>query len=141
AEAGNKFEYLFYVGCAGSFDDRQKKVTRSIFKILKEAKVDFAILGTEEGCNGDSARRLGNEYLFQSMAESLIATLKQYEVTKIITQCPHCFNMIGNEYAQFGVHFKVLHHTLLIEQILADVPVRLMKAFQNGDGTFHTSSN
>lgn len=139
AEAGNKFEYLFYVGCAGSFDDRQKKVTRSIFKILKEAKIDFAILGTEEGCNGDSARRLGNEYLFQSMAESLIETLKKYEVTKIITQCPHCFNMIGNEYAQFGVHFEVLHHTQLLEQILADNRVKLTKEFQEGDVTFHDS--
>lgn len=139
AEAGNKFEYLFYVGCAGSFDDRQKKVTRAIFKILKEAKVDFAILGNEEGCNGDSARRLGNEYLFQTMAESLIETLKKYEVTKIITQCPHCFNMIGNEYAEFGVKFEVIHHSQLINKIINDSQIKLTKDYTEGDVTFHDS--
>lgn len=139
AEAGNKFEYLFYVGCAGSFDDRQKKVTRSIFKILKEAKIDFAMLGNEEGCNGDSARRLGNEYLFQTMAESLIETLKKYEYTTIITQCPHCFNMIGNEYAEFGVKFNVIHHSQLINKILEDNKVKLTKDFAEGDVTFHDS--
>lgn len=139
AEAGNKFEYLFYVGCAGSFDERQKKVTRSIFKILKEAKIDFAILGNEEGCNGDSARRLGNEYLFQSMAESLIETLKKYDYTTIITQCPHCFNMIGNEYAEFGVKFKVIHHSQLINKILEDSKIKLTKDYTEGDVTFHDS--
>lgn len=139
AEAGNKFEYLFFVGCAGSFDDRQKKVTRAIFKILKEAKVDFAILGTEEGCNGDSARRLGNEYLFQTMATGLIETLKKYDVTKIITQCPHCFNMLGNEYAQFGVKFETIHHAQLIEQLLADNRVKMTKEFTEGEVTFHDS--
>ena len=119
AEAGGRFEYLFFVGCAGSFDDRQKKVTRSIFEILKAGKVDFAILGTEEGCNGDTARRLGNEYLFQTLAQANIDTFKKYNVTKVITQCPHCLNTIANEYSQFGVKYDVIHHSQLIEHLLS----------------------
>jgi Fe-S oxidoreductase len=138
AEAGNKFEYLFFVGCAGSFDDRQKKVTRSIFQILKAAKVDFAILGTEEGCSGDSARRLGNEYLFQTLAQTNVETFQRYGVTKVITQCPHCFNTIGNEYAQFGVKFEVVHHAQLIEQLLKDERIKLTTGF-DGTVTFHDS--
>jgi Fe-S oxidoreductase len=138
AEAGNKFEYLFFVGCAGSFDERQKKVTKSIFKILKEAKVDFAILGTEEGCTGDSARRLGNEYLFQTLAQVNVDTFKKYGVTKIITQCPHCFNTIGNEYQQFGVKFEVVHHAQLIDQLLKDSRIKLVKDVDE-TVTFHDS--
>jgi Fe-S oxidoreductase len=138
AEAGNRFEYLFFVGCAGSFDDRQKKVTRSIFQILKAAKVDFAILGTEEGCSGDSARRLGNEYLFQTLAQANVETFQRYGVTKVITQCPHCFNTIGNEYAQFGVKFEVVHHAQLIEQLLNDERIKLTTGF-DGTVTFHDS--
>jgi Fe-S oxidoreductase len=138
AEAGNKFEYLFFVGCAGSFDDRQKKVTRAILKIMKEGGIDFAILGTEEGCNGDSARRLGNEYLFQQMAQANIDTFKRYNVTKVITQCPHCFNTIGNEYSQFGVKFETLHHSQLIETLIASGRIKLTKEVAE-NVTFHDS--
>ncbi len=138
AEAGNKFEYLFFVGCAGSFDDRQKKVTRALFRILKEAKVDFAILGTEEGCTGDSARRLGNEYLFQQLAMTNVETLKRYDVSKIITQCPHCFNTIANEYQQFGVKFEVMHHTQMIAGLLKAKRLKLDKPLEEAV-TFHDS--
>lgn len=138
AEAGNKFEYLFFVGCAGSFDDRQKKVTRAIFKILKEGGVDFAILGTEEGCNGDSARRLGNEYLFQTLAQANIEVFKQYDVTKVITQCPHCFNTIANEYQQYGVKYEVVHHAQLIERLISEGKIKLSKEIAE-DVTFHDS--
>jgi Fe-S oxidoreductase/nitrate reductase gamma subunit len=138
AEAGNKFEYLFFVGCAGSFDERQKKVTRDIFKILKEGKVDFAILGTEEGCNGDSARRLGNEYLFQTLAQTNIDTFKKYNVTKVITQCPHCFNTIGNEYSQFDVQYEVVHHTQLINELIASGRIKLTEGTDQ-TVTYHDS--
>ncbi len=138
AEAGKKFEYLFFVGCAGSFDERQKKVTLALVRILKEAKVDFAILGTEENCTGDSARRLGNEYLYQQLAQTNIETFGKYEVKKIITQCPHCFNSIANEYQQFGVKYEVLHHAQLIEQLIQDGRLKLTKEVA-GDVTFHDS--
>jgi len=117
-EAAENFEWLFFVGCAGSFDERQKKVSRAIVKILQAAKVDFVILGEEETCNGDSARRLGNEYLFQSLAQQNVETLTRYAVKKIITQCPHCFNTLANEYPQFGGQFKVLHHSEVIAQLV-----------------------
>src|SRR5947208_6474877 len=123
-EAAENFEWLFFVGCAGSFDERQKKVSRAIVSILQAAKVDFVILGDEETCNGDSARRLGNEYLFQSLAQQNVETLNRYAVQKIITQCPHCFNTLGNEYPQFGGHFKVLHHSAVIAQPVADGRLR-----------------
>jgi len=119
-EAAENFEWLFFVGCAGSFDERQKKVSRALVKILQAAKVDFVILGEEETCNGDSARRLGNEYLFQALAQQNVETLNRYGVKKIITQCPHCFNTLANEYPQFGGHFKVLHHSEVIAQLVAD---------------------
>ncbi len=138
AEAGNRFEYLFFVGCAGSFDDRQKKVTRSIFKILKEGGVDFAILGTEEGCNGDTARRLGNEYLFQTLAQTNIDTFKKYNVTKVITQCPHCFNTIGNEYSQFGVKYEVVHHAQLITHLIEAGKIKLTEGTEQSV-TYHDS--
>ena len=117
-EAAENFEWLFFVGCAGSFDERQKKVSRAIVKILQAAKVDFVILGEEETCNGDSARRLGKEYLFQSLAQQNVETLTRYAVKKIITQCPHCFNTLANEYPQFAGHFKVLHHSEVIAQLV-----------------------
>jgi len=119
-EAAENFEWLFFVGCAGSFDERQKKVSRALVKILQAAKVDFVILGEEETCNGDSARRLGNEYLFQALAQQNVETLNRYGVKKIITQCPHCFNTLANEYPPFGGHFKVLHHSEVIAQLVAD---------------------
>ena len=131
-------EYLFFVGCAGSFDDRQKKVSRALVKILKTAGVSFCILGEEETCNGDSARRLGNEYLFQALAQQNVETLNKYNIKKIITQCPHCFNTLANEYPQFGGHFKVLHHSELIAQLVEDGKLKPGQAAP-GEVTYHDS--
>jgi len=111
-------EYLFYVGCAGSFDDRQKKVTVAFARILKNAGVDFAILGREEKCTGDPARRIGNEYLYQSLAKESIEVLNKYKVTKVITTCPHCYHTIGKEYPQLGGNYEVIHHTELLAELI-----------------------
>jgi Fe-S oxidoreductase len=112
-------EYLYYVGCAGAFDDRNKKTTQAFAKVLKAAGVDFACLATEELCNGDSARRLGNEYLYQTMAQMCIEGFKGYEVRKVITNCPHCFNTIKNEFPQFDGRFEVIHAAELVRQLIA----------------------
>jgi len=114
------FEYLFFVGCAGAFDDRQKKVSRAIVTILRAAGVKFAILGEEETCTGDAARRLGNEYLFQLLARQNIETFARHGVTKVVTQCPHCLNAIKNEYPDLGGRYEVVHHTELIAKLVAD---------------------
>ncbi len=111
-------EYLFWVGCAGSFDDRSKKVSVSLAKILQKAGVSFAILGTEEKCTGDFARRAGNEMLFQMMAEANVETLNNYKVKKIITACPHCLNVLKHEYPQLGGNYEVIHHTEFIDQLI-----------------------
>jgi len=107
-------ELLFYVGCAGSFDDRGKKISQSMARVLKKAGVDFAILGEEERCNGDVARRVGNEYLAQMMIQENAAVLNQYSPKKILTGCPHCYNTLKNEYPQFGARFEVVHATEFI---------------------------
>ncbi|MCK6556073.1 (Fe-S)-binding protein [Candidatus Binatia bacterium] len=112
-------EYLFYVGCAGAFDDRAKRTTQAFAKVLKRAGVDFAILGVEELCNGESARRIGNEYLFQTMAQMLVEVLNGYKVRKIITNCPHCFNTLKNEYPQFGGNYEVVHGVEFVMQLIA----------------------
>jgi Fe-S oxidoreductase len=138
-EAAKEFEWLFFVGCAGSFDERQKKVSRALVKILKEAKVKFCILGEEETCNGDSARRLGNEYLFQTLAQQNVETLHRYGIKKIITQCPHCFNTLGNEYPQFGGEFKVLHHSEVITELVAEGRLKLGQVQLDEPITFHDS--
>jgi Fe-S oxidoreductase len=138
-EAAENFEWLFFVGCAGSFDERQKKVSRALVKILQTAKVDFCILGEEETCNGDSARRLGNEYLFQTLAQQNVETLNKYGVKKIITQCPHCFNTLLNEYPQFGGHFKVLHHSEVITQLVAEEKLKLGQVTLDEEITYHDS--
>lgn len=111
-------EYLFWVGCAGSFDDRQKKVTQAFARVLKAAGVSFAILGTEEGCTGDPARRIGNEYLYWMLATTNIETLNSHNVTKIVTTCPHCYHTIAKEYPQLGGEYEVLHHTDMIQSLL-----------------------
>jgi len=139
AAAGGKFEYLFFVGCAGSFDDRQKKVSRALVKILKEAKVSFAILGEEEGCTGDSARRLGNEYLYQTLAQANIEKFAQYGVTKIVTQCPHCFNALAHEYPQFGARYQVVPHVKLIDELIREGRVKPTKDTAEGLVTYHDS--
>jgi Fe-S oxidoreductase len=111
-------EYLFWVGCAGSFDERYKKVSTSIAKILKKADISFSILGQEEQCNGDTARRLGNEYLAQMQIEGNVETFKRYKVKKVVTGCPHCFNTLKNEYPDHGVKLDVIHHSQLISDLV-----------------------
>jgi Fe-S oxidoreductase len=111
-------EYLYWVGCYGSFDERNKKVARAFVKLLQAAKVDFAILGNEEKCTGEPARRLGHEYLYQTLAQGNVETLKRYRFQTIVTACPHCFNTIRNEYPDFDGHFRVIHHTQLLDDLV-----------------------
>ncbi|HEV3234064.1 MAG TPA: (Fe-S)-binding protein [Candidatus Dormibacteraeota bacterium] len=118
-------EYLYFVGCAASFDEANQKVATSIVKILQAADIDFAILGKEETCNGDPARRIGNEYLFQMQAEANITTFKNYKVKKVLTGCPHCFNTLKNEYPQFGFDAEVIHHTEFIQTLIDDGRLKL----------------
>ena len=111
-------EVLFWVGCAGSFDDRAKKITKAFVKLLHKAQVEFAVLGTEESCTGDPAKRAGNEFLFQMQAVTNIEVLNAYEVKKIVTACPHCFNTLKNEYPSLGGDYKVMHHTQFLKSLL-----------------------
>ncbi|HET9104680.1 MAG TPA: (Fe-S)-binding protein [Solirubrobacteraceae bacterium] len=113
-------EYLYWVGCASSFDERARRTAENTAKLLQKAGVDFAILGAREACTGDPARRIGNEYVFQAFAEQNVETLNEAQVTKIIANCPHCFNTLGNEYPDFGGHYEVIHHTELLSRLLAD---------------------
>jgi Fe-S oxidoreductase len=115
---GETPEILFWVGCAGSFDDRAKKITKALVKILKHCKVNFAVLGTEESCSGDPAKRAGNEFTFQMQAMMNIQVLNGYEVKKIVTACPHCFNTLKNEYPELGGEYEVVHHTQLIQDLI-----------------------
>lgn len=115
---GDKPDVLFWVGCAGSFDERAQKITKAFAKILQHVDVKFAILGTEESCTGDPAKRAGNEFLFQMQAMANIATLNAYEVTKIVTTCPHCFNTLKNEYPELGGEYEVIHHTQLLQELI-----------------------
>ena len=117
---GEKPEILFWVGCAGSFDDRAKKITKAFVKLLNKAKVSFAVLGTEESCTGDPAKRAGNEFLYQMQALGNIEVLNGYEVTKIVTTCPHCFNTIKNEYPELGGSYQVMHHTQLLKRLVEE---------------------
>jgi len=137
ASDGGEYEYLFFVGCAGAFDDRQKKVSRAIVRILREAKVSFAILGEEETCTGDAARRLGNEYLFQLQAASLVETLNGHGVKKILVQCPHCLNTLQNELPDFGGRYEVVHHADLIARLVKDGRLTPGRAEGLGPVTFH----
>jgi Fe-S oxidoreductase len=113
-------EYVYWVGCAGSFDDRAKAITRAVARVLQKAAVPFAILGPRELCNGDPARRMGNEYLFQELARQNIETLDGNGVRKIVANCPHCFNTLRNEYPDFGGRYEVLHHTQLFARLLEE---------------------
>jgi Fe-S oxidoreductase len=131
-------EYLFWVGCAGSFDDRQKQVTKSFAKILRAADVDVAILGPEESCTGDPARRIGNEYLYWMLAHQNVETLNDYGVTKIVTTCPHCFHTIGKEYPQLGGEYEVVHHTEMINELIEDDRIQL-DSVGSMDVTYHDS--
>src|SRR5437762_1786948 len=112
-------EYLYWVGCTGSFDDKNKKVTIAMAKLLQRAGVDFAILGPGENCTGDPARRSGNEYIFQMLAMQNVETLNRLGVKKIVAQCPHCFNTLKNEYPQLGGNYEVIHHSQLLERLVA----------------------
>jgi Fe-S oxidoreductase len=117
---GKQPEVLFWVGCAGSFDDRAKKITKAFVKILNKANVEFAVLGTEESCTGDPAKRAGNEFLFQMQAVTNIEVLNAYEVKTIVTACPHCFNTLKNEYPSLGGNYNVMHHTQFLKSLLDD---------------------
>lgn len=111
-------EILFWVGCSGSFDDRAKKITKAIIRILNHVGIKFAILGAEEGCTGDPAKRAGNEFLFQMQAMQNITVLNGYGVKKIVTGCPHCFNTIKNEYPSLGGNYEIVHHTQLVQELI-----------------------
>jgi Fe-S oxidoreductase/nitrate reductase gamma subunit len=132
-------EYLFWVGCAGSFDARYQKVTKSIAKLMQIANIEFRILGTEEKCNGDTARRLGNEYLAQLLIQANIETLNNYGVKKIVTGCPHCYNSLKNEFPQFGGNFEVIHHSELISNLVNEGKIKLKSKEVKSKITFHDS--
>ncbi|MHB8717919.1 MAG: heterodisulfide reductase-related iron-sulfur binding cluster [Candidatus Dormibacteria bacterium] len=133
-------EYLYWVGCAASFDDRAKTVATALVSILQAGGVDFAILGTEEKCSGDPARRIGNEYLFQERARENVQTLQRYNVRKVIASCPHCFNTFANEYREFGGDYEVLHHTQVIERLLAEGRITLDETKRQEETiTYHDS--
>ncbi len=117
---GKQPEVLFWVGCAGSFDERAKKITKAFAKILNACNIDFAILGQEESCSGDPAKRAGNEFLFQMQAMMNIELLNGYQIKRIITACPHCFNTLKNEYKQLGGDYQVQHHTEFLNQLLSE---------------------
>ena len=117
---GKSPEVLFWVGCSGSFDDRAKKITKAFVRLLNKANVEFAVLGAEESCTGDPAKRAGNEFLFQMQAAMNIEVLNGYEIKKIVTACPHCFNTIKNEYPGLGGSYEVVHHTTFLKQLLDD---------------------
>ena len=115
-----KAEYLYWAGCSGAYDDRGKDISRSVAKIMNEAGVDYAILGNEESCTGDSARRIGNEYLFQMQATQNLETFEKYGVKKIITQCPHCLTTLKNDYGEIGADLEVTHHSEFISQLIKE---------------------
>lgn len=132
-------EYLYWVGCAGSFDDKNRKVTQAMAKLLKRAGIDVAILGPSEMCTGDSARRSGNEYLFQMLAMPNVEMLNGMGVRKVITQCPHCFNTLKNEYPQLGGHYEVIHHSQLLEQLIESGRLDVSMATLEERVTYHDS--
>jgi Fe-S oxidoreductase len=129
AELGREVEYLFWVGCAGATDPRARKTQQALVRILKAAKVDFAVLGREERCTGDPARRMGNEYLFTELATANVATLGKYRFRRILVTCPHCLNSLGKDYRELGVEYEVVHHSRLLSELLAAgrVPLDLAK--------------
>ncbi|MCX8491189.1 MAG: (Fe-S)-binding protein [Cyclobacteriaceae bacterium] len=138
---GENPEVLFWVGCAGSFDDRAKRVTKAFVKILNAVGVKFAVLGTEETCTGDPARRAGNEFLFQMQAMSNIQVLNSYQVKKIVTACPHCFNTIKNEYPELGGNYEVIHHSTFLQQLINEGRIKLTEggSFKGRKITYHDS--
>ncbi len=139
AAKGESPEILFWVGCAGSFDDRAQKITRDICKILEHVGMKYAVLGTEESCTGDPAKRAGNEFLFQMQAMTNIQVLDGYEIKKIVTGCPHCFNTIKNEYPGLGGNYEVIHHSQLIQQLIDEGKLKAEggESFKGKKITFH----
>ncbi|MEM6347912.1 MAG: (Fe-S)-binding protein [Bacteroidota bacterium] len=138
---GKTPEYLFWVGCAGSYDSRYQRVTQSFVRILNHLEIDYAVLGPEETCNGDPAKRAGNEFLFQMMAMQNIEVMNMYEVKKIITACPHCFNTIKNEYPALGGNYEVIHHSTFLQMLINQGKVKLKGGgeFKGKKITYHDS--
>jgi Fe-S oxidoreductase len=136
---GESPEILFWVGCAGSFDERAQKITRDICKILHHVGIKYAVLGTEESCTGDPAKRAGNEFLFQMQAMSNIQVLDGYNIKKIVTGCPHCFNTLRNEYPGLGGNYEVIHHSQLIQQLIDEGKLKAEggESFKGKKITFH----
>ncbi len=141
AASGEHPEVLFWVGCAGSFDQRAQKITRAFVSILEKIGIKYAILGKEEMCTGDPARRAGNEFMFQMMAYQNIQILNGYGIKKIVTACPHCFNILKNEYPELGGDFEVIHHATFIQQLIDDGKIKLKEggAFKGKKITYHDS--
>ena len=137
-EKNKKAEIVFWVGCAGSFDERAKKITKAFAKILVDSKISFAVLGSEEICTGDPAKRSGNEFLFQMQAMQNISTLDKYGVKKIVTTCPHCFNTLKNEYPQLGGTYEVLHHSQFLDELIKNKKLSFKDGLYKGKRiTYH----
>lgn len=138
---GKSVDVLFYVGCAGSFDQRAQKITKAFATILKRIDINFAILGKEEICNGDPARRAGNEFLFQMMAHQNIELFNRYGIKKIVTTCPHCFNIFKNEYPVLGGNYNVVHHTVFLQQLIDEGKLKMKEKgdFKGKKITYHDS--
>lgn len=135
---GESPDILFWVGCAGSFDQRAQKITKALVKILNKVNVKFAVLGTEESCTGDPAKRAGNEFLFQMQAMMNIQVLNGYEVKKIVTACPHCFNTLKNEYPELGGNYEVVHHSMLLQTLINEGKLKIEGgAFKGKKIVFH----
>ena len=139
--SGETPEVLFWVGCAGSFDQRAQKITKAFATILNKVGINYAVLGKEEMCTGDPARRAGNEFLFQMMAYQNIQTLNNYGVKKIVTTCPHCFNIFKNEYPELGGNYEVIHHTSFLQQLIEEGRIKLNDSdtFKGKKITYHDS--
>lgn len=134
-------DILFWVGCAGSYDERYQKVTRAFIKILNKINISYAVLGTEETCTGDPARRAGNEFLFQMQAIANIQVLDRYNIKKIVTACPHCFNTLKNEYPDLGGNYDVIHHSVFMQQLIDEGKIKVKEggSFKGKKITYHDS--
>jgi len=141
AGRGESPEILFWVGCSGSYDQRAQKITRAFAGILNQIGIRYAILGKDELCTGDPARRAGNEFIFQMMAYQNIQTLNNYKISKIVTACPHCFNILKNEYPELGGNYEVIHHTVFLQQLIDEGKIRLKEggSFKGKKITYHDS--
>ncbi|MEO6612185.1 MAG: (Fe-S)-binding protein [Chitinophagaceae bacterium] len=141
AAAGKSPDILFWVGCAGSFDQRAQKITKAFATILDKVGINYAILGKEEMCTGDPVRRAGNEFMFQMMAYQNIQVLNNYNIKKIVTACPHCFNIIKNEYAELGGHYEVIHHSVFLQGLIEEGRVKMKEegSFRGKKITYHDS--